>query len=135
MHFLFCRSQGRLTIMLESVALDTSDILSVKRKYSIPSPTILFIKPDHLTSLVTAVIKESARSWLLYPFGWRHKLTGVTEGFITRESLWDRVVFDGARTKILGEGAATLRGVIVSGGRRSFIYYCANCNLLGFRTY
>lgn len=102
--------------MLESVALDTSDILSVKRKYPIPSPTILFIKPDHLKSLATAVIKESAKS-LLYSFGWRHKLTGVTEGFITKESLWDRVVFDGARTKILGEGAATLRGVIVSGGR------------------
>jgi long-chain acyl-CoA synthetase len=103
--------------MLESVAPDTSDILSVKRKYPIPSPTILFIKPDHLNSLVTAVIKESAKSWLLYSFGWRHKLTGVTEGFVTKESLWDRVVFDGARTKILGEGAATLRGVIVSGGR------------------
>ncbi|KIK08144.1 hypothetical protein K443DRAFT_672626 [Laccaria amethystina LaAM-08-1] len=100
----------------ESVAPDTSDILSVKRKYPIPSPTILFIKPDHLNSLVTAVIKESAKSWLLYSFGWRHKLTGVTEGFVTKESLWDRVVFDGARTKILGEGAATLRGVIVSGG-------------------
>lgn len=99
----------------ESVTLDTSDILSVKRKYPIPSPTILFIKPDHLKSLATAVIKESAKS-LLYSFGWRHKLTGVTEGFITKESLWDRVVFDGARTKILGEGAATLRGVIVSGG-------------------
>lgn len=100
----------------ESVPLDISDILSVKRKYPIPSPTILFIKPDHLNSLATAVIKESAKSWLLYPFGWRHKLTGVTEGFIAKESLWDRVVFDGARTKILGEGAATLRGAIVSGG-------------------
>ncbi|KAF5324915.1 hypothetical protein D9611_004370 [Ephemerocybe angulata] len=95
--------------------LDSKDAIS-GTQYPIPSPTILFVKPEHLKAIATDVIKQAARSWLLYPFAWRHKISGATEGFITKESLWDRVVFDGARTKILGPTAATLRAVIVSGG-------------------
>jgi long-chain acyl-CoA synthetase len=52
----------------------------------------------------------------MYALGRRHKLAGVVEGFITKESLWDRLVFDNARIKILGEGAGTLRAVIVADG-------------------
>ena len=39
------------------------------------------------------------------------------EGFITKESLWDRLVFDAARVKVLGEGAGTLRALIATGGK------------------
>ncbi|KAJ2917592.1 hypothetical protein MD484_g2778, partial [Candolleomyces efflorescens] len=96
-------------------ALDSKDAIS-GTQYPIPSPTVLFLRPEHLKAIATDVIKEGARSWLLYPFAWRHKVSGVSEGFVTKESLWDRVLFDGARTKILGPTAATLRAVIVSGG-------------------
>lgn len=40
----------------------------------------------------------------------------MLEGFITKQSLWDRLVFDGARVSVLGNGAGTVRAVIVSGG-------------------
>jgi long-chain acyl-CoA synthetase len=54
-------------------------------------------------------------------------MAGVAEGFITKESLWDRLVFDNARIKVLGEGAGTLRGVIVAGG--SFLLFSSACLL------
>jgi long-chain acyl-CoA synthetase len=47
----------------------------------------------------------------------RHKKAGMAEGFVSKESLWDRLVFDSARAKVIGEGAGTLRSVIVSGGK------------------
>lgn len=43
-------------------------------------------------------------------------MAGVADGFITKESLWDRLVFDRLRSEVLGEAAGTLRGVIVAGG-------------------
>jgi len=85
------------------------------RKYPIPSPTILFLKPKHLDSVVSGIVQAAKQSALLYNFAWRHKLAGVADGFITNQSLWDRLVFDGARAKILGNGAATIRAVVVSG--------------------
>jgi long-chain acyl-CoA synthetase len=66
-------------------------------------------------STVSDVLKKAAGSMFLYPFARRHKLAGINDGFITRDSLWDRLVFDGARANVIGDGAATLRGVIVSG--------------------
>jgi len=95
--------------------LDLADVLSSKA-YPIPSPTILFVKVDHLNALVTEIITHAKKSWPLFPVAWRHKLAGVKDGFITKESLWDRVLLDGTRAKVIGEGASTLRGVIVSGG-------------------
>ncbi|KAF8163006.1 hypothetical protein B0H34DRAFT_650803 [Crassisporium funariophilum] len=86
------------------------------RRYPIPSPTIMFLKPSHLNSVVTGINAEARKSVLLHSFAWRHKVAGVAEGFITNQSLWDRLVFDGARSKVLGDSAATLRAVVVSGG-------------------
>ncbi|KAF8964661.1 hypothetical protein BDZ97DRAFT_1814951 [Flammula alnicola] len=86
------------------------------RKYPIPSPTVVFLKPAHLGSLVSGIISAAKSSWFLHSFAWRHKVAGVMDGFITNQSLWDRLVFDGARVKVLGHVAATLRVVIVSGG-------------------
>jgi long-chain acyl-CoA synthetase len=94
--------------------MDASDVSSAK-SYPIPSPTIAFIKPSHLYSL-TGSILQHAKSALLYPVAWRHKLAGITEGFITKDSMWDRLIFDAARAKVVDEGAGTLRAVIVSGG-------------------
>ncbi|KAF7338450.1 Acetyl-CoA synthetase [Mycena venus] len=94
--------------------INVADALSFK-SYPIPSPTVAFLKPGHVHTLVPAIVKEARRSFL-YPFGWRHKLAGLTEGFITKESLWDRLVFDAARSRVAGNGTATLRAVIVSEG-------------------
>ena len=85
--------------------------------YGISSPTLLFIRPDHLDSLTEAITQQASKSsWFLYNFAWRHKLAGILEGYITKQSLWDRLVFDGARMKVMGKGAGTVRAVIVSGG-------------------
>ncbi|KAF8634354.1 hypothetical protein AX15_000965 [Amanita polypyramis BW_CC] len=93
---------------------DLADVISYKR-YPIPSPTLLFIKPGHLEEVVSRIHEEASKSYL-YSLAMRHKKSGIAEGFVSKESLWDRLVFDGARAKILGEGAGTLRSVIVGEG-------------------
>ncbi|KAH9056648.1 acetyl-CoA synthetase-like protein [Lactarius vividus] len=57
-----------------------------------------------------------ATVYFLKPAHWRHKVSGIFEGYITKESLWDRLVFDDARGSVLGEAAPSTRAVIVSGG-------------------
>lgn len=109
-------------LFVDSSNHDVADILSSK-DFPIPSPTILFAKPAHLEGLVTSISKQAKKSWLLYPFARRHKLANLTEGYITKESLWDRLVFDSARAKVIGDGAGTLRAVIVSGGEHYLVSF------------
>lgn len=78
------------------------------------------MKPGHLESAVTSIAKEASKSFILYPFARRHKHSSITEGYITKESLWDRLLFDSARAKVMGEGAS-MRAVIISGGKRIVI--------------
>ena len=94
---------------------DLSDIKTAD-SYPIPSPTIVFGKPSHLTALSTAILAEAKKSNVLYTLAWRHKFSSILDGFVTKQSLWDRLVFDIARAKIMGKGAGTVRAVIVSGG-------------------
>ncbi|EKM55644.1 uncharacterized protein PHACADRAFT_161674 [Phanerochaete carnosa HHB-10118-sp] len=95
---------------------DLSDVTSVER-YPIPSPTILFITPPHLTTLTSAIIDNTKKaSIILYSLAWRHKLAGILEGFFTKQSLWDRLIFDGARMQVMSKGAGTVRAVVVSEG-------------------
>jgi len=84
--------------------------------FPIPSPTILFVKPEHVISLTSSVLNAARSGSWLSGWGWRHKVAHATEGFITKESLWDRLVFDAARVKVLGEGAGTLRALVATGG-------------------
>lgn len=92
-----------------------ADALSSK-VYPIPAPTVVFLKPGHLHTLVDAVLKEARKSFLLYSFAWRHKMAGIAEGFITKESLWDRLVFNAARSRVAGDRSGSLRAIIVSEG-------------------
>lgn len=92
---------------------DVEDMAS-SQEYPIPPPTIFFMKPGHLESAVTSIAKEASKSFILYPFARRHKHSSITEGYITKESLWDRLLFDSARAKVMGEGAS-MRAVIISG--------------------
>uniref|UniRef100_A0A8H7Y1P5 AMP-dependent synthetase/ligase domain-containing protein n=1 Tax=Psilocybe cubensis TaxID=181762 RepID=A0A8H7Y1P5_PSICU len=87
------------------------------RKYPIPSPTVLFITPAHLTSAVQSILSSArSASWALFALGWRHKLVGLANGWVSNLSLWDRLVFDAARVKVLGEAGGSVREVVVSGG-------------------
>ncbi|KAG6376099.1 hypothetical protein JVT61DRAFT_2071 [Boletus reticuloceps] len=94
---------------------NVDDILSAP-KFPIPSPTVLFVHPDHLQDLSTAVLSRAKKSSFTFPVAWRHKLTGLVEGFLTKESLWDRVLFDGAREYVMGPMAGTMKAIVVSGG-------------------
>ncbi|CAL1704252.1 unnamed protein product [Somion occarium] len=99
----------------ETTSFDLADLKSVE-SYPIPSPTLLFAKPSHLTSLSSAILDEARRSsFFFHTLAWRHKFAGIVDGFLTKQSLWDRLVFDDARAKIMGKGAGTVRGVIVAG--------------------
>ncbi|KAF7321822.1 Acetyl-CoA synthetase [Mycena kentingensis (nom. inval.)] len=98
-----------------SPQIGLKDALSA-RSYPVPPTTIAFVKPGHLTALVDAILTQARKKFLLFPLAWRHKVAGIAEGFLNKESLWDRLVFDAARAHVAGDGSAALRGVIVSGG-------------------
>jgi len=98
-----------------TVDSDLTDALSYK-SFPIPAPTVLFLKPGHLQSTVASIVKQASKSWILYPFARQHKLASLNEGYITKDSLWDRLVYEDARAKIIGENAGTIRGAIISGG-------------------
>lgn len=98
---------------------DLKDVLSAS-KLPIPSPTVLFMDPAHLESITSSIITRAKNSFLMYPFGWRHKLSALTEGFLSKESLWDRTLFDGARDHALGGMAGTLKATVISGGKLDF---------------
>ncbi|PFH46356.1 hypothetical protein AMATHDRAFT_70077 [Amanita thiersii Skay4041] len=97
----------------DDIKLESPDI-GAYAKYPIPSPTILFIEPEYLGKLVSSIHQEASRS-ILYSVAMRHKMAGIAEGFLSKDSLWDRLVFDEARARVVGESSSTLRGVIVSG--------------------
>ncbi|KAF8136305.1 hypothetical protein EV363DRAFT_1446732 [Boletus edulis] len=75
---------------------NVDDILSAP-KFPIPSPTVL----NH-HSLSPLRGGTSWQDWL--------------KAFLTKESLWDRVLFDGAREYVMGPMAGTMKAIVVSGG-------------------
>lgn len=81
----------------------------------IPPATVYFMRPTHMEAVVNAIV-SSAKKSLIFPFAWRHKVAGILEGYVTKESLWDRLVFDDARSSVLGEAAPSTRAVVVSDG-------------------
>ncbi|KAG1891489.1 hypothetical protein F4604DRAFT_1914290 [Suillus subluteus] len=99
----------------DAPALDVADILSAI-KFPIPSPTVLFLKPEHVQSLASSVMDRAKKSSFVFPLAWRHKFASLTEGFLTKDSLWDRTVFGSAREDVLGKMADTVKAVVISGG-------------------
>jgi long-chain acyl-CoA synthetase len=97
-----------------SPALDVADILSVTN-FPIPSPTVLFLKPEHVQSLASSVVDRAKKSFFMFPLAWRHKFASLTEGFLTKDSLWDRTVFGSARENVLGKMADTVKAVVIGG--------------------
>ncbi|KAF8160591.1 hypothetical protein BJ912DRAFT_1150914 [Pholiota molesta] len=99
----------------KTVKADDADVVAT-RNYPTPAPTVLFLRPGHLQAIVSGITAAAAKGWVLPAFAWRHKIAGLTAGFVTNQSLWDRLVFDAARAKVLGHAAPMLRAVIVSEG-------------------
>lgn len=77
---------------------------------------MLFLKPEHVQSLTSSVISHAKKSFFMYPLAWRHKFAGLKEGFLSKDSLWDRTVFDAPREAVLGKMAETLKAIVISGG-------------------
>jgi len=113
--FATCNSSKLFRTDETTVKEDVADVLSAQL-YSIPSATILFIKPSHLAALVEAIERETQKNALLGAFAWRHKIAGINDGFVSKDTLWDRLVYDAARARVIGEGAGTVRTVIVGEG-------------------
>ncbi|CCM03866.1 uncharacterized protein FIBRA_06016 [Fibroporia radiculosa] len=106
----------KMFVQKKNEASDLADLLTASA-LPIPSPTILFVKPSHLAALTSSIL-EAARSSssLLYSLAWRHKYAAILDGYITKQSLWDRLVFDSARAYAMGKGAGTVRAVLTGGG-------------------
>ncbi|KAE9406368.1 hypothetical protein BT96DRAFT_915352 [Gymnopus androsaceus JB14] len=113
----FATTESSKLFRLDEVTVkqDIADVLSAQL-YSIPSATVLFLKPSHLELLTNAILREAKKSFVTNLFAWRHKLAGISEGFVSKDSLWDRLVYDGARARVVGEGAGTFRMVVVGEG-------------------
>ena len=78
----------------------------------------------------SAIVEESKKAnYFLYQFSWRHKMAGLLDGFITKESLWDRLIFNTARVHVMGNSAGTVRAAILSGGESldSRLTYILRC--------
>lgn len=84
-------------------------------KYPVPAPTILFVQPGQIMDLTERILDEAKKSWI-YTIAWKHKFAGLLDGFLTNQSLWDRLVFDGARAKVMGDEVGAMRTVVASGG-------------------
>ena len=85
------------------------------KKYPIPPVTVMFVNPEQLTWLTTRVKEEAMKSWM-FNIGWRHKFSGVRNGFVSNQTLWDRLVFGGARAKVMSDDIGVLKAVVVGGG-------------------
>jgi long-chain acyl-CoA synthetase len=94
---------------------DPIDDVKSTQALGLPPATLYFLKPTHMEAVVNAIVSSAKKSWL-FPLAWRHKVAGILEGYLTKESLWDRLVFDDARSSVLGEAALSTRAVIVSDG-------------------
>ena len=103
-----------LTSVLTVSSSPIDDALST-RHLGLPPTTVLFLKPNHLHGIVDAIMANAKKSFL-FSLAWRHKLAGIFEGFFTKESLWDRLVLDNARSAVFGDDAPSIRGVVVSDG-------------------
>jgi len=72
-------------------------------------------KPVQLSGIISSVL-AAARTSLLFPLSWRHKLFYLQNGFLSKDSFWDKNIFAGARKSVLKDAANSLRSVIISGG-------------------
>ncbi|KAG9055638.1 hypothetical protein FS842_001619 [Serendipita sp. 407] len=92
-----------------------SELLTVSNHELRPSPTLLFLTPEHLR-VVTSNVLNLSKKFLLFGVAWRHKHAAILRGYLVRDGLWDRQVFNKARISALGLLTNRLRGVAVGPG-------------------
>ncbi|KAH9999009.1 hypothetical protein BJV77DRAFT_978457 [Russula vinacea] len=100
----FATLESSKLFQLDLVSSSPIDDVMSTHKLGLPPTTVLFLKPTHLSAVVDAIMANAKKS-LLFPLG-----------YFTKESLWDRLVFDNARSAVFGEDAASIRAVVVSEG-------------------
>ncbi|KAF8520218.1 hypothetical protein BU17DRAFT_47102 [Hysterangium stoloniferum] len=79
------------------------------------SPTLLFLTSNNLKPVVNGIL-GAAKSNFLYNLAWRHKVSALREGFLTKISFWDNLVWGHARSHVLDKIDLSLRGIVVSEG-------------------
>ncbi|KAG8831329.1 hypothetical protein FRC17_003282 [Serendipita sp. 399] len=96
-------------------ATTDSELLSASNHELRPSPTLLFLTPENLRFITTSVLNTSKKS-LLFGIAWRHKQAAILRGYLVKDGLWDRQVFNNARVSALGLLTRGLRGIAVGPG-------------------
>ncbi|OCB84357.1 hypothetical protein A7U60_g9037 [Sanghuangporus baumii] len=83
---------------------------------TVPAPTVTFLTPSQLNSIVSSIL-SLARNSPFFSVAWRHKLSHLRQGFLSKDSLWDNSFLAGPRNTVLKGWADSLRSVIISGGK------------------
>ncbi|KAL5490430.1 hypothetical protein ACEPAI_5263 [Sanghuangporus weigelae] len=81
---------------------------------TVPAPTITFLTPSQLNSIISSIL-TLARNSPFFSIAWRHKLSHLRHGFLSKDSLWDNSFLAGPRKTVLKGWADSLRSVIISG--------------------
>ncbi|KAG8886179.1 hypothetical protein FRB97_007217 [Tulasnella sp. 331] len=102
------------TSLLKPKACSLEDLIRTSEKKRIPSPTVLVISSALFVEVTNAILNQAQQS-LLYSYAHRHKVHALIEGVADKNTVWDRLVFDGARTKALGRLGTSLDRVLVTG--------------------
>ena len=71
--------------------------------------------PPDLNTIVQSVLANAQRSFT-FPLAWRHKMFHLKNGYLSKDSIWDKSFLYGPRKAVLKSVAESLRAIIVSGG-------------------
>lgn len=66
---------------------------------------------------IVASILANAKKSTVFPVAWRHKIFHIQQGFLSKDGVWDRQVFDTARKSVLNRVNDSLRAIVVSKGK------------------
>jgi long-chain acyl-CoA synthetase len=69
---------------------------------------------SHMESLTASILNHARRSWL-FPLAWRHKQAALADGSMSKDTFFDKQVFQAARLQALGALANSLREIAVAG--------------------
>ncbi|KAG9000980.1 hypothetical protein FRB94_005056 [Tulasnella sp. JGI-2019a] len=90
------------------------ELIRASENEQIPSPTVLVISTAVFVQVANAVLNQ-AQGNLLYSYARRHKQHALNSGTTGKNTIWDRLVFDGARKKALGRLGGSLDRVLITG--------------------
>ncbi|TDL27569.1 acetyl-CoA synthetase-like protein [Rickenella mellea] len=103
-----------LYIVDEGNSRTVSEVLNVMQG-NFPTPTILFLTPQHLDFISSSILSQAKKSFLFF-LARRHKLAALQAGFISQDSFWDRFGFSSARNMVLRNMDRKIRALIITSG-------------------